>query len=113
MLMKCKERGNQVSDKVRSCPHCGAPVGPEDNRILRYFETRARFGIKIARAMIIVGLLLFLPAMLVGWEYALIAFGIFVVPGIMGVLVGYVRLSQIEQSKQGETDATRSRNDIK
>lgn len=26
MLIKCLECGNQVSDKAKSCPHCGAPL---------------------------------------------------------------------------------------
>jgi cytochrome c biogenesis protein CcdA len=27
-LIKCAECGNEVSDKARACPRCGAPVNP-------------------------------------------------------------------------------------
>jgi hypothetical protein len=28
-LIKCKECGNDVSKKAKTCPNCGAPVGPK------------------------------------------------------------------------------------
>ena len=29
-LIKCSECGKEVSDKAKSCPNCGAPVGRSD-----------------------------------------------------------------------------------
>lgn len=37
-LIKCKECGDQVSDKAASCPKCGAPVAKKKQRSIRLYD---------------------------------------------------------------------------
>lgn len=34
-LIKCPECGKEISDRAESCIHCGCPIGPGHNGILR------------------------------------------------------------------------------
>lgn len=42
MLIKCPECKLQVSDKARSCPHCGYPMVPEDKQKRRPRQNRRK-----------------------------------------------------------------------
>jgi hypothetical protein len=100
MLVVCRECEKEISDKASSCPHCGYTGESKDERVLDYFERRARFGLWLSTILTIIGILLFLPAVMVGTELILGICALFAVPGILGIVVHGIRLSHIKESRR-------------
>jgi len=54
-LIKCKECNGQVSDKVKACPHCGAPVKSGTAEKPRKWHERTSVTLCVAAGLVVIG----------------------------------------------------------